>query len=361
MNNPTSDRMLDQKSNDITLKEVLLRLIDWLRFLWKKKLIIILFGIIGAAIGITKSITDKPDYIGELDFVLQENSASPLSAYMGLASQMGIDLGGKGSSGVFEGDNIMGFLKSRLIVERTLLSPVTVNGETKTLAELYIDFNNLRKGWEKRPDMKNVSFPLSRKRSDFNLQQDSVLNIIQASIVKRHLYVDKTDKNLSFITVRTTTGNEIFSKKFTETLVSAAIAFYIDTRTKNSKDNIQRLQEQADSMEILLNRKTYSTAVIQDLNLNPAKQVAGVKTELAMRDKVVLQTMYAEIVKNLEMTKISMVQETPVIQIIDTPILPLTRKKLGLIKGAVIGGAGLGFLCAAFLLIRKMIRDVLAS
>ncbi len=55
--------------------------------------------------------------------------------------------------------------------------------------------------------------------------------------------------------------------------------------------------------------------------------MASIGSELAMRDKTVLQTMYGEVVKNLEISKIAMAQETPIIQIVDMPILPLEKTK----------------------------------
>ena len=123
--------------------------------------------------------------------------------------------------------------------------------------------------------------------------------------------------------------------------------------------SVDRLQSQADSLENMLNKKTYSAAVAQDINANPARQVASVGVELVLRDKMVLQTMYAEVIKNLELSKLAMAQETPVIQIIDTPILPLDRKKFGKLKGLILGTFLGGFLTIIALIIRKVYREIM--
>lgn len=351
------------KEEEVTMKDLIIKTGEWWRYLWKKKFIIILFGILGAGLGVTYSYIKDPVYIGELTFVMEDSKGGgTLGAYAGLASQFGIDLGGLGgSSGAFSGDNLLELLKSRLLIEKTLLEgTIDVNGKPTTLAEWYISFNELRKNWKDKPALENLHYNYGEDRSKFTLVKDSMLNVIQTNIIKQNLKVEKTDKKLSFIGVTCTSINEAFSKRFVETLVDVATDFYIETKTKRNKTNIDRLQGQADSIEAVLNRRTYKAAVAQDLNPNPARQIASVGVELAMRDKLASQTMYAEIMKNLELSKIAMEQETPIIQIVDRPILPLEKKKFGRLKGIVFGGAIGGFLIAMYFILRKIYKDIMA-
>jgi Chain length determinant protein len=352
-----------QPTEEMTIKEIILKIQEWWAYLWKKKFIIILFGLIGAGLGIAYALTSKPKYEAQLVFVMEDNKSGSMGAYAGIASQFGLDLGGMGSSnGAFTGDNILELLKSRLLVEKTLLSGTIVrNGSPISLADDYLAFKEMKKGWQGRPELLNISYPLNADRKSFSLLQDSLLNEIQKSVVAAYLKIAKVDKKLSFISVTCTSENELFSKRFAEKLVEVATNFYIETKTKRNKVNVDRLQDQADSLEATLNRRTYRAAAVQDLNINPAKQVASVGVELALRDKMVSQTMYAEIVKNLEMSKISMVQETPIIQIVDSPILPLEKKKLSRLKALIVGGIIGGLLCVFYLLFRKALRDILNS
>jgi hypothetical protein len=336
-----------QRENDISLKELILKARDWVKYLWGKKLLIILLGLIGGGLGFTYAMLKKPVYVAELTFVLEDSRSSPLGTYAGLASQFGIDLSGASGSGLFSGDNILEFLRSRLMVEKTLLSPVAVGGKRQSLADLYIEMNDLRDSWNKTD------------RKGFSLQQDSVLDAIYNSIVKKNLAVKKPDKKLSFISVECRARSEVFSKAFTERLVKEATDFYVLTKTKRSKDAVDKLQAKADSIGLLLNRKTYSVAVSQDMNLNPAQSRAMVGTELESRDKMMLQTIYAEVIKNLEVTKMMMMQESPIIQVVDTPILPLQKERLGRIKGAAAGGFIAGLLAIVWLLFRRLYKEIM--
>src|SRR3954467_9549239 len=119
----------DKRDEEVSLKELLQKLVEWWRYLLSKWLVIGVFGIIGAGLGLTYALVKKPKYSAELTFVLEENKSSSLGAYAGLASQFGLDLGGGGGSGIFAGDNILEFLKSRFMVEKALLSPVEVDGK----------------------------------------------------------------------------------------------------------------------------------------------------------------------------------------------------------------------------------------
>jgi len=350
------------QQDGISLKDILLGVQGWWKYLLSKWKIVLLCGLVGAGLGLTYSLIKKAEYKAELTFVLEDSkSGGILSSYMGLASQFGIDLGSGGSSGVFSGDNILEFLQSRLMVEKTLLTPVVVNNKHVSLADYYIDVYELREKWKENETLKGLHFTPNADRRACSRIQDSILNSIYIKIQKDHLLISKPDKKLSFISVECTSQDELFSKVFTERLVREATGFYIETMTKRSKTNVDLLQTKADSLQELLNRKTYTVARAKDLNLNPARQQATVETEVVLRDKYLLQTMYGEVIKNLELSKMSMAQEVPLIQIVDTPILPLEKVKFGKLKGLILGGFLGGFLVSLFLIVRKLYKDTLAE
>ncbi|WP_212000362.1 Wzz/FepE/Etk N-terminal domain-containing protein [Chitinophaga sp. HK235] len=349
------------QENELSLKGFILKLINWSRYIWTKKFLILAVALLGGGAGLTVSMLSEPKYMAELTFVLEDNKSGGLGSYAGLASQFGIDIGGGGSgSGVFAADNIVEFLKSRLIVERTLLSSITINGKATTLVQHYINFKHLNETWKKLPALSNITFPVNEDRKLFPLVKDSILNVIRTQVMKSNLIIDKIDKKIGFLSVTCSSEDEFFAKYFSEHLVKEATDFYVQTKTKRSKSNVDKLQQKADSIEHLLNKKTYASAITQDLNLNPAKRMATVGLEMDNRDKIVLQTMYGEVLKNLEMSKMAMLQETPVIQIIDTPILPLRKQKLGKAKGIVLGGFAGGFLALMLVMIRRLYKTVMA-
>lgn len=60
-------------------------------------------------------------------------------------------------------------------------------------------------------------------------------------------------------------------------------------------------------------------------------------------------TIYAEITKNLEISKTALIQETPTVQVVDTPELPLKKNEWHWWMAAAAGGA-IGFAGSVLLL-----------
>ncbi|SHM28541.1 LPS O-antigen chain length determinant protein, WzzB/FepE family [Chitinophaga jiangningensis] len=349
----------------ISLKDILIQLFAAIGFLWAKKWILVIAVIFGSALGFVYSLVAKTKYVANLSFVMEETKGSGLGAYAGIASQFGIDLSGGASSGLFSGDNILEFLKTNLIVERALLSPRTGNLKgTESLADLYVESHDWKKQWSKDPGLSDIKFS---RENDYSsdprkkLQRDSLLKVLYQDILKNVLAVGKPDKKLGFIVVTCISRNEEFSQKFATRVVGEAIEFYSKMKTKKSAANVAVLQAKADSIAALMNKKTYAAAVEADLNANPARRVTLVGAELASRDKLMLQTMYGEVVKNLELSKIAMSQDAPLIQEVDVPQLPLekvkVRKSMGLLLGGIIGGS----LVAVLLLAIRFYKSIFAD
>ncbi|UYQ92437.1 hypothetical protein MKQ68_20345 [Chitinophaga horti] len=358
MDNAKADPIKYQE-NEVSPKEILLKLIGWIRFLLSKWLFILIIAVLGAVLGFFYADSKSPQYSAELTFVLEDNKGNPLGAYAGVASQFGIDLGAAAGAGLLGGDNITEYLKSRLLIEKTLLFPISYNGREQTLADLYIDVYKYRERWKKKGALAKLSFPADLPRKQFSLQQDSVLNIFHQNIVNKNLTIEKPDRKASFVAVTCTSESEAFSKMFIEVLVKEATGFYLETKTRRSRTNITKLQATVDSIETLLNSKTRSAAMSVDLNLNPARSIAMVGTELNTRDKQMLTILYAEVTKNLEIAKMTMAQETPLIQIIDTPILPLKISRFGPLKGIVLGGVLGGVMIVILLSIVRLYKSIM--
>jgi uncharacterized protein involved in exopolysaccharide biosynthesis len=69
--------------------------------------------------------------------------------------------------------------------------------------------------------------------------------------------------------------------------------------------------------------------------------------------------MYGEVIKNLEVSKFQLLVNTPVVQIIDKPVLPLEDNKIKLWLGLLIGAVAGFFAGVVYLAARKRIHQVL--
>lgn len=344
-------------NDEISLKELILKLKEWWKFLLSKWVIILIAGAIGAVLGLTFAIFKKPVYTAETTFVLEEGeSGGGLGQYAGLASMVGIDLGGGGGGGVFEGDNILELYKSRRMIEKTLLTKDTFYNKEIILIDRYIEFNNLKSKWKGNPLLLNLNFNIPKNK--FSLQHDSVINTLVEIINKKYLLVTKPDKKLSIIKVSFENKDELFAKSFTDNIVKNVNQFYVETKTKNSKENLSILQFQTDSIKNLLNSNIGSLASSVDANpnINSAFQSLRVPTQRKQIDVQANGAIYQELVKNLEMAKVSFRKDKPLIQIIDYPILPLKEKKTTIFFAIFLGTFLFGILMVFYLTFVRILQ-----
>lgn len=310
-----------------------------IQFLWNYRLQICLVCLLGALLGAFASWYFPPTYTARISFVVEDTKGTSGGLMSALAGQFGVDIGGiaGGSGGLLAGDNVLELLVSRKMIKKTLISPF--DSSEYTLADRYADTYKLKNKWAKLKESKGETIMFPPQTENYTRFQDSLLQVIMKRIEEKEISVNKPDKKLSFFALNTTMRDEKLSALFSTKLMNEASEFYIQTKTKRMRTNVDRLQHRADSIEKLLNQKTYtvSTSSKALLDINPAYSDIGVTNEVQERDKRVLQTIYSEIIKNLEVSRTMLIQETPTFQIVDEADLPLKKNKLKYPKGIILG------------------------
>ncbi len=344
----------------ITLKEFFLKIGEWGKYLLKRWLFLLIAVCVGGGLGFLYAHFKKPNYIARTTFVLFEsNSANggALAQYASIAALAGINLG-QGDGDIFQGDNIVELYKSRLMIEKTLLSEVEINGKRQLLIDRYLDYNQLRDKWIKNADHASLKF--SRNESgQFSRLQDSILGLAVKDINKNYLYVGKPDQQLSIIKAEVKTSDEAFAKLFNDQLVKNVNDFYIQSKTKKSTENLAILQRQTDSVKAVMEQAVYSQASTIDATayLNPTRQVLRTSITRGLLSVETNKAILSELIKNLEMTKMSLLKETPLIQVIDRPVVPLENSNLSRKASFAIGAALFLFIGILYLLVKKIITD----
>lgn len=349
-------------AKEISLKELIQQVNEWYKYLLSKWLIILIFVVTGSLLGLLASFIIKPKYTAHLSFALVEKSTG--GGLADLASSFGLSgLLGGGSSGAFSGDNLLEIIKSRYAVEQTLLSSVNYKGKVQNLVEIYIDVNELQKTWQKKKEnieLQHLSYPVGQNRATFSRTQDSILYLIYNRINKtKALSIIRKDKKTSIVNVDFTSKNEMFSKLFVEKLMEQTYRFYKETKTSQSRANINMMQHTADSIKGLYEAALYKGAGFSQVNVNAALQFAAVPRIKQENNAQMYGTVYAEVLKNLETLKLDLARETPIVQIIDTPRYPLKKEELTPVIGVVTGGFLGALLIISFFLGSLYLKNLL--
>ncbi|MGA9650680.1 hypothetical protein [Pedobacter sp.] len=358
MQAPEANTKITSEEEDFSFSKMFSNRRNDIKYLLRFKFRILAVGLLGGLLGTCAAWFWPVTYTAKLTFVVEEGKSGGGGILSSLAGQMGFDIGGLtgSSSGILAGDNVLQLLTSQKMLKQTLLKPLD-SGSNYTLADKYADAYKLREKWldlKENPKGDKIMFPAGSKK--YSRLQDSLLHEIMKTITEKEISINKPDKKLSFFALNATMKNEQLASLICTGLINEASQFYTETKTKRLRTNVDRLQTRADSIGRLLNRKTYAAAGANAvmLDANPAFTTIGVGAELQERDKRVLQTIYSEIIKNLEVSRTMLMQETPTFQVVDEPELPLKKNKLKFPSGIVLGSFLLSvFYCLYLLTFKK--------
>ena len=346
-----------ENDNEIQLKDILIKLAEYNAYLFRKKFTIIFVSGFFLVLGIVYALSLDEKYTAELTFVVenQQQGGGALGSMTGIASQFGFDIGGS-SSTTFSQNNILEFLKSRGVVEAALMQNRKVNKIEDLLIEHYLHLNKIKDLWKADEDLSPVSF-----HGKLNQDNDSVSGGIWKNIIEDKLVVELKSDEANIISLSYTSVNDEFAKIFVEALIKQMSKMYITHQTAQASKTLGFLSSRADSVFIELEMAEEEFAKVKDINQRIVKASGRLKELQLMRNVEVLNTMYLEIVKNLEISKLTLLNQTPIIQIIDKPILPLQFEKKSKTVVALLG-AFLGvFLCLIFFVFKKLFKDALSE
>ena len=348
---------MENNNDEIQLKDILIKLSEYKTYLFNKKFTIIAVSGLFFVLGIVFAISSDSKYTAELTFVVddEQGPGSALGVMSGMASQFGFDIGGSLST-TFSQNNILEFLKSRGVVEAALMQNRKVNEKEDLLIEHYLHVNKIKDLWESDIDLTPVSF-----HGILTQNNDSVSGDIWMSIIEDELVVELQSDEANIINLSYTSVNDEFAKIFVEALIEQMSEMYISHQTAQTNNTLDFLSSRSDSVFMELEIAEEEFAKVKDINHRIVKASGRLKELQLMRRVEVLNTMYLEIVKNLEISKLTLLNQTPIIQIIDKPILPLQVEEnsttfLGLL-GAFLGG----FLSLTFFIFRKLFKDALSE
>jgi len=353
------------------LKAVILRFLNY--FISQYKLILYI-TIITSALGLFYGKLQPSTYKATSTFIVEYKSGKGGGGSSGLASQIGIDGGGLtgGGAGLFDGDNILEIIKSRAIIEKVLLTKMEEPASSKgqTIADYYIKIENLAPAFEsKNINVKSLNFAGLTEGAKHTVQHDSILYILYSRINK-NLNVEKKNKKSTIITLEVVSGDQVFSKVFAEEVLKQTSDLYVDIKTGNLSRSINKIQQKTDSLLNIINNISNKTSklivpVMEELvNENAALKYRKenyrnkftynntTPIEQTTRERTVAYTMYAEMVKNLETLKLSLINQTPVIQVLDTPKYPMFDQRTPARYFLLIGFA-VGFVLSFFYALYK--------
>ncbi len=134
---------------------------------------------------------------------------------------------------------------------------------------------------------------------------------------------------------------------------------YIDYQTEKSRNTLNNLYNRSDSIFKDLRTSERNFAKVKDNNMRVMTASGRLEELQYMREVEILQAVYLELRKNIELSHMSVLNETPLIQIVDKPVLPLENiNRSNLFWIVIFTFLGVFTICFIIIL-RKLVRDAL--
>lgn len=218
-NETNNQKNVLEDTGEITIKEVLIRIKKNYLYILSKWKLIVAIGFLGGIIGFFYAYTTKKIYTSKSTFVLEDSrEGGGLGQYAGLASMVGIDIGGSAGD-IFQGDNLIELYKSDMMIRAVLLTPIIIDTHKDYLINRYLIFNGLREKWASNPQLAKLYFTDNHLPATTQRLRDSLISIFVDDVRSKYLDVFKPDKKLSIIEVNVKSPDEKFSKIFNDLIV----------------------------------------------------------------------------------------------------------------------------------------------
>lgn len=365
----TEFRPVVDNDDEITLKELILKIKEFVVEVWYNWKIVLIFCVIFLSFFLYKYSKSDYAYNARLTFMINQTEGSSLSGLGGILGQFGI-----GEKNEFNKNKIMMLNKSRRIIENAIFEKVTINGKSDFLANHIIINQDTMGKWASIPfymklfakpnPLKGFRFKHGEITKFSELENSAMKSIYQLISGKDDgsgsgIMSNGFDKESGIMHINTNTNNPELSIAITNKIFDNLSKFYIEKTIEKQKNTYNIIKAKTDSIFYLLQGKETGAAVSEDRNVASWGSTTKLPVRRFTRDIQKLTIMYGESLKNLEIADFALKNQMPFVQPIDRPILPLVPEKTSLLKSLIMGLFLGGFLGAVFIIARKIYREAM--
>ncbi|HUH72924.1 MAG TPA: hypothetical protein VLZ75_00830 [Chitinophagales bacterium] len=276
------------------------------KYIW----LFILIFLIGVGITLYQILNKEVVYQATITFILQDddtganqsNFADPLSSFLLSRSTIqSINI-----------DRVIEIIYSQKLLSVVFFNKCIINGKEDYLINHFLS---------RYYGISDSYFKSYRGLNGLDRNQFRVFNNV-SSIMKRSITIEQT-KSGAFV-MKLNTINEELSKVSTELLYQNISSFYIDKTTEKAQRNYVFLRNRLDSIRNMLYSSEYQVANFEDRSRNLLLVTARVPQIRQQRNTVFYETLYGEVLKSFETSKVTLNNITPIFQILQRPYYPLS-------------------------------------
>lgn len=270
----------------------------------------VILTLIGYGVVAYKILNKEVVYQAVITFILQdEDSGSSQSAFVDPLSSY---LLSRSTSQTINIDRIIEIIYSQKLLSVVFFNKCIIKGKEDYLINHFLsEYYGINDSY----------FKSYRGLNGLDRNQFRVFNNA-SSIIKKSISIEQT-KSGAFV-MKLNTINEELSKISTELLYQNISSFYIDKTTEKAQRNYVFLRNRLDSIRNMLYSSEYQVANFEDRSRNLLLVTARVPQIRQQRNTIFYETLYGEVLKSFETSKVTLNNITPIFQILQRPYYPLS-------------------------------------
>jgi uncharacterized protein involved in exopolysaccharide biosynthesis len=333
--------------DEITLKDIILKLQDWWSIVWPKKNLIIAGALgVGLFAALFTKFTAQRQYTASHQIIFKGESSGGMSSALRLASSLGF--GGVGGSGGGAAGTVAFYITSNENIERALLLE---EGPGK-LIDLYIQ-PFLEDDEEFAADY-NAKFLQDQRFTD------SVLSVVRYYILEENVSA-VLDEESGILSLSVTSPSEQFSFELARRIVRNTEQEFVDQSKEENRSVVNAFQIKTDSIKAVIDQLLLEGATFQDQNqslISSVDRIKQIQISIAFESAKVA---YAEYIKGLEMSRADGMNIKPPFEVYDSAKYPLPYEKPSAAKAGIFGSVITGFLLVLFFIGRVEAKSIMAD
>jgi len=334
-----------QESDEISLKDIILKIQEWWSIVWPQRMKIILPALaIGLMAAMYTKFISKPTYTASYQLFFEEDGGS-MSSAMRLASSFGLSMGGSGATSSI---TVQEYLTSRDNISKAMITA----SDQGIMAERYYAY-----ALYEDQEFNEVFYANFGKNQRYT---DSILSEITLELNEG--YISATlDEESGTVNFAVNGYDEAFVYDLSKALISNTEDAFLDWKKKKGQSAVEAFQGKVDSLEIALDATLRRLGEYQDQNNSLISAVDKMEQMRLTIDMEALKVAYGEYIKGLEMSKADLMNLEPPFKYFDEPTYPLYKEEGSAAKAGVFGSVITGFLLVLFFIGRVEAKSIMAD
>ena len=329
----------EYRKDEISLSELMEYGSVYFNAICRSWIIILLSGILLAAASAFYFSTKPVLYQARLTFMLDEDGSNQIAGMSGILGQLGVPFMGPR----INISKVLELSKSRKIIQDALLTKVEVSERMDYLANHIIDQYELTTRWENYNDeFRDFRFITVAEDSFDRLDNYAIMRLcelVAGTPANRENAFLETDygQNTAIMSYVVETMNEEISYHLTRELFHSTSDFYIKSSIEKQKNTYDVLFEKRDSVQQIYDELERQYVVLSDRAQGLFTNQNAVKRERIRAEMLQIGSAMSKLEENLAIVEFAIENSTPVLQKIDSPLLPLKEIKTSLTRAILLG------------------------